>query len=377
MLPSPAPPPRLPAALLRFLLPHAERDEILEDLMAEYRARALTDGAPAAERWLWQQALHSAPALLRWTWWRGWTGFEPRANAFRPGDLMLTNWLTDVRYTARRLRTRPAYTIVAGLTLALGIGGTAAVFGVARPLMFDPLPYANADSVASFWFSGSWNEEEFTHLRGKFPGFRSVAFYRPFDVTMRDGDGPSQLVAGIGTSTELFDVLGARPLIGAGFQPGADAQTAEPVAMLSYGLWQELRGDPSMVGKRIAMHGLPRTVGAVRPWGFWFPKPSVRIWVARPLNPQGRNGSGTLVGDVAPGQNLAAMKGTIAQLTTMLGERFEYSEKWDKTKNAHVTPIREELLGSMRPSLIATFVAMGLILLIACANVADDRKSVE
>ena len=369
-MPPPPPLPRLPAALLRILLPSAERDEILADLTDEYTTRAGADGAPAAKRWLWQQALQSAPALLRWTWWRGWTGFEPRANAFRPGDLMLTNWIADTRYTARRLRTHPAYTVVAVLTLALGIGGTAAVFGVARPLILDPLPYANADSVGMFYFSGSWNEEEFTYLRGKFPGFRSVAFYRPFDVTMRDGDAPSRLVGGIGTSTELFDVLGVRPLIGAGFPPGADASTAEPVAMLSYGLWQELGGDPGIVGKRITMDGTPRTVVGVMPRGFWFPDPSVRIWVARPINPAGRNGSWTLVGHVAPGQNVAAMQGPLAQLTTMLGERFEYSEKWDKTKNAWVKPIRDELLGPMRPSIVATFAAMGLILLIACANVA-------
>jgi predicted permease len=362
--------PRLPAALLRFVLPRAERDEILDDLAAEYSTRAASGGARSARRWLWGQALRSTPALLRWTWWRGWTGFEPRANAFRPGDLMLTNWLTDIRYTARRLRTRPAYTIVAVLTLALGIGGTAAVFGVARPLMFDPLPYANADSVGIFYFGGSWNEEEFTYLRGKFPGFRSVAFYRQFDVTMREGDGPSRLIGGIGTSTELFDVLGVRPLIGAGFQPGADAATAEPVAMLSYGLWQELGGDRAIVGKRITMDGTPRTVVGVMPRGFWFPDPSVRIWVARPINPQGRNGSWTLVGHVAPGQNVSAMEAPLAQLTKMLGERFEYSDKWDKTKNAWVKPVRDELLGPMRPSIIATFAAMGLILLIACANVA-------
>ncbi len=283
---------------------------------------------------------------------------------------MLTNWFTDARYAARRLRTRPAYTIVAVLTLALGIGGTAAVFGIARPLIFDPLPYANADSVGIFWFGGSWNEREYTQLRGNFPGFRSVAFYRASDVTMRDGDSPARLIPALGTSTELFDVLGVRPLIGAGFPAGGDAPTAEPTAMLSYGLWQELGGNPSVVGSRITLDGTPRTVVGVMPRGFWFPNPSVRLWVARPINPEGGNGSWTLVGHVAPGQDVRAMQGPLAQLTAVMSERFEYSEKWDKTKNAAVTPIRDELLGSMRPALVATFVAMGLILLIACANVA-------
>ena len=256
------------------------------------------------------------------------------------------------------------------LTLALGIGGTAAVYGIARPLVFDPLPYANADSVAIFWFSGSWNEREYTQLRGNFPGFRAVAFYRPSDVTMRDGDSPARLVPALGTSTELFDVLGARPLVGAGFQPGGDAPTAEPTVMLSYGLWQDLGGAPSIVGNRITIDGTPRTVVGVMPRGFWFPNPSVRMWIARPINPEGQNGSWTLVGHVAPGQNVRQMQAPLAQLTATMGERFTYSEKWDKTKNAAVTPIRDELLGSMRPALVATFVAMGLILLIACANVA-------
>ena len=89
--------PRLPAALLHTLLPRAERDEVLEDLAAEYREHASNEGEAAARRWLWRQALGSAPALMRWTWWRGWTGFEPRANAFRPGEHMLTNWFTDAR----------------------------------------------------------------------------------------------------------------------------------------------------------------------------------------------------------------------------------------------------------------------------------------
>jgi predicted permease len=356
--------------VLRALLPPAERDEIIEDLAAEHDARVLADGPAVARRWLWRQTLQSTPALLRWSWWRGTTGFEPRANAFRPGGHMLTNWITDARYAVRRLRTRPAYTIVAVLTLALGIGGTAAVFGIARPLIFDPLPYANADSVAIFWFSGSWNEREFTELRGKFPGFRNVAAYRPGDVTMRDGDAPSRRIPGIGTSTELFDVLGVRPFLGPGFSKGEDAQTAEPVAVLSYGLWQELGADPAMVGKRITVDGSPRTVVGVMPRGFWFPDPSVRVWMTWPINPQGQNGSWTLVGHVAPGQDVRQMQAPLAQLTAEMGKRFEYSEKWDKTKNAAVTPIRDELLGGMRPAIVATFVAMGLILLIACANVA-------
>src|SRR5690242_8487870 len=154
--------PRLPLALLRRLLPRAERDEVLADIRKEYVDIAAEHGLATARRWLWRQALGSAPALLGWNWWRGWTGFEPRANAYRPGGPMIKSWITDARYAVRRLRARPTYTILSILTLALGIGGTAAVFGVARPLLFDPLPYSHAGEVVTFWMPYWWNEEEYT-----------------------------------------------------------------------------------------------------------------------------------------------------------------------------------------------------------------------
>ncbi|GLC26871.1 ADOP family duplicated permease [Roseisolibacter agri] len=367
----PPPLPRLPLAILRALLPRAERDEVLADLATEYGEHAAAGGQPAASRWLWRQALRSAPALLGWTWWREWTGFEPRANAYRPGGPMLKSWISDARFAARRLRTRRAYTLLAVLTLALGIGGSAAVFGVARPLLFDPLPYAHADEVGTLWMGGWWTEEEFLFLRGKIPGFRQVAAHRPSDVILRGEDGgPTRLLPARQTSWELFDVLGARPMLGRGFREGDDAQGAEPVVVLSYGLWQELGGQPSVIGKRLTIDGAPRTVIGVMPRGFWFPDPAVRLWHARPLNPQGRNGSYSLTGRTLPGVRVDAMQPQLASLAKTLAGRFQYSTAGDKTKDPAVTPLRQELLGSMRPALLATLVVMGLILLIACANVA-------
>ena len=283
---------------------------------------------------------------------------------------MLRTLVADARYAARRLRARPTYSLLSVLTLALGIGGTAAIFGVARPLIFDPLPYAHADEVGTFWFGGSWTEEEFLHLRGSFPGFREVAAHRSGDVTMRDGDAPARLLPGLTVSSELFDVLGARPLIGRGLQQGDDAPGAAPAAVISYGLWQELGGTASVVGSRITLDDVPHTVVGVMPRGFWYPDPSIRVWHTRPLDPEGRNGSWTLLGWTAPGVDVHHLEEPLRRLRGMLAERFTYSEQWDKTRNPVVTPIRDELLGPMRPAIVATFAAMALILLIACANVA-------
>jgi predicted permease len=364
-------PPRLPMAVLRALLPRAERDEVLADLAVEYAQRAARRGAAGATRWLWGQTLRSAPALLRWSAWRGWTGFEPPANAYRPGGPpMLKSWITDARYAARRLWTRPTYSVLAVLTLALGIGGTAAVFGIARPLILEPLPYAHEREVGVFWMHFSWSEQELLYLRGRFPGFRSVAGYTSGDATLREGDAPARLIPGLASSYELFDVLGATPLLGRTFRAGDDTRGAEPVVVLSYGLWHELGGSPSIVGTRITLDGTPRTVVGVMPRGFWFPDPSVRLWRPTPLDPENTSGNYTFIGRVAPGVDVHHMEGPLAQLTRMLGERFQYPVDWDKTKNAAVAPLRDEVLGTMRPALLATMGAMALILLIACAYVA-------
>lgn len=282
----------------------------------------------------------------------------------------MRNWITDARYAARRLRTRPAYSVLSVLTLALGIGGTAAVFGIARPLIFDPLPFANAKEVGAFWMPGWWTEEEFLYMRDKFTGFRQVAAYRPRDATIRDGDAPTRLIPGIQTSWELFDVLGARPLLGRALQREDDTRGAEPVAVIGYRLWQELGGSASIVGKRVTLDGKPRTIVGVMPRNFWFPTPDIQIWHAEPLDPQGRNGSYALVGHVARGVDVAHLDGPVRQLTSTLGARFTYATGDDRTRNAVVRPLRDDLLGTMKPALIATLVAMGLILVIACTNVA-------
>ena len=357
--------------VLGALLPLAEREEVLADLGAEYRERAAAGGEGAARRWIWRQVLSSAPALLRRSWWRGMTGFEPRANRRRPGGPPMESWIIDVRYAVRRLRARPLYAALAVLTLALGVGGAAAITAVVQALLLKPLPYAAESELVTFWSEGDWNEQEFLYLRPDFPGFQQVAAYRSTGVTLQQDGVAARLVPGVSATAELFTVLGRTPLLGRGFQAGDDLQGAEPVALLSYGLWQELGGDASVVGRRLVLDGAERTVVGVMPRGFWFPDPSTRIWVAETLDPENRSGNYAMVGRVAPGGTIAGLAPQIARITARLDERYDYPAQWDKTKDAVVTPLRERLVGSMRPALLATLAAMGMILLIACANVAS------
>ena len=355
--------------MLRRLVPRAERDEVLADLEAEFLERRSMRGALAARAWLVRQVAGSLPALFARTWWRGWSGFEPEASRFRPGGPMFETWLMDLRYSARRLTRRRTYALMAILTLALGAGGTAAVFSIVRAVLIAPLPIAGEKQVGVFWFTGSWTEEEFLHFRGRFPGFAQVAAYRPQDLTLERPGQPLRLIRGVAGSSELFDVLGAAPLFGRTFVAGDDVVGGERAAVLSHGLWEELGSDRTIIGRQLPLGGAPHTIVGIMPPGFWYPTPEVRVWVTSPLSPERRAGLYTLVGRTS-GAAADQMSGSVQLLVRELAERFRYPAQWDKTQNASLTPVREHVLGDVRPSLVAALVAMALILVIACVNVA-------
>ncbi len=282
----------------------------------------------------------------------------------------MESWIMDLRYSARRLARRPTYALLAVLTLSLGAGGTAAVFSVVRALLLDPLPVAREAELGVLWMPGYWNEEEFLFLRSGVPGFTGIAAYRPMDPTLETPGAPLRVLRGIGTSSELFDVLGTPPLLGRTFRSGDDVPGAEPVAVLSHHLWQELGGNPAIVGRQLRMGGMARTVVGVMPPGFWFPSPAVRIWTPMPLSPENRAGNYAFVARIAPQFTLERMEGPLQAVASRIRERFRYLPQFDKSKNPSITPLRESLVGNVRPSVLATLGAMALILLIACVNVA-------
>ncbi|HEV7668921.1 MAG TPA: ADOP family duplicated permease [Thermoanaerobaculia bacterium] len=282
----------------------------------------------------------------------------------------MESWIVDLRYSVRRLASRPAYLVLAVLTLALGAGGSAAIFSVVRTLLLEPLPVAREAEVGVLWNPWDWTEEEFLYLRPHFPGFARMAAMTIQDSTLELPAQPLRMVHGTLASAELFDVLGAAPLLGRTFRAGDDLAGAEPVAVLSHGLWQELGGDASILGRRLRIGGIPRTVVGVMPRGFWFPSPSIRIWTAAPLSSTNQSGNYTLVGRIAKGEGVDHMEGPLHALAKTLGARFKYPTDWDKTKSPAITPLREFLVGKLRPSLVATSAAMALILLMACVNVA-------
>jgi predicted permease len=362
-------PPIAIRLLLRWL-PLAERDEARADLEAEYAARARTRGVMHAQRWVWTQLIRSLPALSDRTWRRATTGFDPHANVMQPGGPLVERWILDARYALRRLRTRPIYALLAVLTLALGVGGMAAISGIVRPLLIDPLPYPSADQLVQFWRPGDWRGKEITILRDHWDGFSAVAAYPPADVTLERPGVPSRVVPGIAGSAEIFQVLGVTPLIGRGFARGEDLPGASPVVVLSYSLWHDLGEDTHLVGSTIMLDGLPRTVVGVMPPSFWFPDPTVGVWATDTISATSGVGLYTMVGRIPAGRRVDAMQPAVDHVTQTLASNFTYQKEWDITKNAVLSPLREPMVRTMKPALIATLAGMVAILLIACANVA-------
>ncbi|MCP3141856.1 ADOP family duplicated permease [Pyxidicoccus xibeiensis] len=363
--------PRLPLALLRAWLPYAERDEVIAELRTEFVAREVREGPQAARAWLWRQVLGSVPPLVRRTFSRGWTGFEPRASRLRPGGPPMESFIMDLRYAARRLRSRPGYALLAILTLAIGVGGTAAAFGLVRGLLMTPLPYPAEERLSLFWSPGDWSEREFLHLSSDWSGFNAVAAFRTKELPLRRGPQASpELVTAIVTSAGLFDVLGVRPTLGRAFEANEDRPGAAPAVVISDGLYGDLGGQPSLVGGTVELDGRTHTVVGVMPRGFWFPDPTVRAWVVEPFNEEDGSGNYALMGRRAPGVDGPRLELTLKGLGTRLRERFNYPAAWDKGRAPAVTPLREHLLGPLQAPLLATLAAMGVLLLIACANVA-------
>ena len=362
--------PRLARALLRSMLHGAERDEVLGDMAEEYAERRGRRGALRARLWLWHQVLGSVPGVIGRSWFGGRTGFESEANSMKRGGLGLESWIMDARFALRGLRSRPQYVLLSVLTLALGIGGTTAVFAIARAVLLEPLPYRDSGELVHFWNAFDWSEAELAYLGDDWGGFDRVAAYTSEGVFMRPEGSAAQLIPGLRSTAALFEVLGARPALGRGFQAGDDAVGAEPTAVLSHGLWQELGGRRDIIGHTIQLDGTPRRVIGVMPAGFWFPDPSVRVWLSTPVRPDNGAGNYALVGRLQPGRAAGGMAEPLRRITSRLAEQFTYTPQFDKTKHAQLTPLGDYLLGPVRPALLATLAGMGVILLMACANVA-------
>ena len=285
----------------------------------------------------------------------------------------------DIRFALRTLARRPIFaTIVIG-TIALGIGANSAIFSVVNGVLLRPLPYPEPDRVASFGHAPPTllvSPPEYFDYARDLRSFEALAAYTLGEGNLATPDEPER-VGLAAVSTNFFSVLGVRPLVGRTFLPDEDRVMPATVAVLSYGLWQRrFGGDRTIVGRTIPFNGTSRTVVGVMPQYFDYPTAHVDVWL-----PMARFKSDSLgdranhylvvVGRLRRDVPVARAEREASTVARRLMR--DYPEKYDP--NAPLvpvlTPVSEALVGATRPYVWMLFGAVGFVLLIVCANVAN------
>ena len=279
------------------------------------------------------------------------------------------------------LRRSPGFGVVATLTLALGIGINTTIFSGISALLLRPLPYAHAERLVDFRPLGpnqTTNKAMLVQLRERLSSFDAIASYNRWTFTLT-GDGQAERVPAVRATGNVFDVLGANPLLGRTLLASDSAPGAERVVVLSYRFWQRrLDGDPSVVGRTLHLNeggstGGPTRVVGVMPADFAFPAATDELWAPNPLDTAGRDYNTSyleLLGRLAPGVNIAAAEREIsATLTGLCAETAGCDAK--RLGKPRILPLRDVLVGAVQPVMLLLLGAVGFVLLIACANVAN------
>ena len=297
----------------------------------------------------------------------------------------------DLLYSIRSLLRRPAFTAIAVLTLALGIGANTAIFSVVNAVLLRPLAIKDPDRVMTFWHSApakglkhlDLNDALVAYYRDRTRTFENLAAYETGDFAITGGGEP-EVVPGAIVTFNYFDVLGREPLYGRTFTPQEDTPGNNHVALLSYGLWQRrFGGNPNIVGQSINLDSEPTTIVGIMPADFDFPDPAERannsghmqLWVPKGLDPQNASSWNLLaVGRLQPG----ATPGDAEKEITALYAAFatDYGKQpGEGSLGSSVTtimlPLQRHIVGEVRRPLLVLLGAIGLVLLIACANLTN------
>jgi putative ABC transport system permease protein len=292
--------------------------------------------------------------------------------------------LQDLRYAVRLLLRTPGFTLLAALTLALGIGANAAIFSVINAVLLAPLPYASPERLTIVYsqfptmdFNRFWvSAPEFLELRQHSRSFEELGAWTAGAANITGGDEPVRVqVARV--SAGLFGVLGVKPALGRTFTVQEDLPNTEPMVVLSHELWQRVfGGDRGVLGRRVQVDGVDRTVTGVMPAGFDVGEERVEAWVPLaldPANPGNRGGHYLyLVGKLEPGVTIEQARSEVAGLVRRW--KTEMPDTHSLSPEQHplvVQPLLDDLVGSVRPKMWLLMGAVGLVLLIACANVAN------
>jgi putative ABC transport system permease protein len=292
---------------------------------------------------------------------------------------VLEDLLRDIRHATRGLARTAGFAVAVVLTLALGIGGNTAIFSVVDQVLLRPLPYPNGDDLVTIYEAGRMAPGHFSvspanwlDWQRQSRTFSGFAAWRTAAFTLTGVGEPLRVNAQL-VSAEFFPLLGVSPLLGRTISAQDDRPNAPSVAILSYELWQRrFAGDANTIGRIVQLSDRPVEVIGVMPAGFRFIYQDNDVWSASQLdrNENWRQVAGRfirVVGRIKRGTTLAAARSEMQTLAERLAATYEFN----KNTTVDLVPLRDELTGQVRSSIIVLYAAVAVLLLIACVNVAN------
>ncbi len=298
----------------------------------------------------------------------------------------MSELLREVRYVVRALARRPGFAAVVVLTLALGIGANTAIFSVVRGVLLRPLPYAQPDRLVRVWSAypeddialGTTSPHDLADWREQATAFEAIAGYPAIRIggfVLSSEDGPDE-VETMHVTEDFFEVFGVDAAIGRTLRAQDQREGDNRVVVLSHGAWTRRFGaDPEVVGGTLVLNGEPFVVAGVMPAGFEYPTAAVELWVPISLIPD----TGVprrrairwldVVGRLSGGTSMEQARAEMATVAGRLAR--EYPSSNERLVAASIRPLAEQIVGEVKPAMLTVFAAVGLVLLVACANVAN------
>jgi len=297
--------------------------------------------------------------------------------------------MQDLRYAMRMLAKKPGFTLIAVITLALGIGANTAIFSVVNAVLLNPMPYRDPDRLIQFWETNplkSWTQAPIAPAnlfdwQQQNQSFEEIAAYMGSDKSgpgiaglHLTGDGEPERVKALYVTGNVFSVLGVDAMLGRTLREDETWQGKHTVVVLSHALWQRrFGGDPGVIGQNISLNGRSREVVGVMAPDFYFPSKEIELWIPMGWNQQQiaqlrRPHFLRAVGRLKPGVTTEQARGEITAVAARLEEQYPDT---NTQMGVGLGPLKDWIVADTKLPLMVFLVAVGFVLLIACANVAN------
>ena len=286
----------------------------------------------------------------------------------------------DARFALRTLRQSPTFTLVSVLTIALGIGATAAIFSVVKAVILEPLPYPGAERIVAVWMDNRRQQlaqdyhsyPNLMDLRAQNRALSHLGPYREAGVNVTGAGEPQRVMAGL-LSIEAYEALAVRPMVGRFFGPEHETAGNDGVVVIGEGFWRsQFGGAPDVIGRDLEINGRKRAIIGIMPERYAFPSERTQVWLPLVIPASLRDARSSFaypaVGRLAPSIPLDRARADLATIANRLEQQYPSNRDYGVT----VTPLPEQVVGpTLRSALWIVFGAVSVVLLIACANVAN------